>query len=277
MHTRTGEQGRAWPCPALPQRPPPLPRSRPPRRLDPPPPSLDALSALQIHISLTGNPTEMRVTWKTAGGRWARPQRWVRALPAALPSRRIEPLPASCNWLVARHQHPAQCASASLLPRSCPSTVTAGPAAALAVTPPDAARLRSHRGSQHSYSPGDTCAAPARTFRYGETYLHTAVLTGLSPGRRHFYQVNSCLVFPSSFLPTFLSSVLPTLLSAGRQLHSRIRAAHSQPRGREAPCAPLSVAVSPAPRPPALAYRPHHQDTQPRRTQCPPHPVPSAD
>lgn len=33
------------------------------------------------------------------------------------------------------------------------------------------------------------CAAPARHYGFGPTYLHTAVLTGLEPRQRYFYQV----------------------------------------------------------------------------------------
>lgn len=94
----------------------------------------------QLHISLTGNPSELRVSWKTRSG-------------------------------------------------SCPSAVTLGPAEALLQHPPDPALLRSHHGSQHSYSSDDMCAAPARHYGFGPTYLHTAVLTGLQPRQRYFYQV----------------------------------------------------------------------------------------
>jgi hypothetical protein len=72
---------------------------------------------------------------------------------------------------------------------SCPSGVVSGPASALSSNPIDPRQLTSHHGSQHSYSSADMCAAPARTFSYGPTYLHTAVLTGLVPRQRHFYQI----------------------------------------------------------------------------------------
>ncbi|KAL4448559.1 hypothetical protein ABPG75_005778 [Micractinium tetrahymenae] len=94
----------------------------------------------QLHISLTGNPSELRVSWKTRSG-------------------------------------------------SCPSTVTLGPAEALLQHPPEPALLRSHHGSQHSYSSADMCAPPARHYGFGPTFLHTAVLTGLEPRQRYFYQV----------------------------------------------------------------------------------------
>ena len=97
---------------------------------------------LQIHVSLTGNPTELRVSWKTAAG-------------------------------------------------SCPSGVISGPAAALSSTPIDPTHLTAHTGSQHTYTADDMCSAPARTLHFGTAYLHTAVLTGLEPGERHFYQVGT--------------------------------------------------------------------------------------
>ena len=53
----------------------------------------------------------------------------------------------------------------------------------------DPSLLRTHQGSQHTYSSADMCSAPARRFRFGPTYLHTAVLTGLAPGGLHFYQI----------------------------------------------------------------------------------------
>ena len=65
----------------------------------------------------------------------------------------------------------------------------AGPAAALASTPWNPSLLRTHRGEAQSYSSRDTCAPPARTYRYGAAFLHSAVLTGLAPGKPHFYQV----------------------------------------------------------------------------------------
>lgn len=76
--------------------------------------------------------------------------------------------------------------------RSCPDTVTSGPADALASdgrSIADPARVVTHRGRQASYSPADMCSAPARSYRWGVTHTHSAVLTGLQPGRRHFYQV----------------------------------------------------------------------------------------
>lgn len=33
------------------------------------------------------------------------------------------------------------------------------------------------------------CSSPARDGRWGTTHLHSAVLTGLQPGRDHFYQI----------------------------------------------------------------------------------------
>lgn len=72
--------------------------------------------------------------------------------------------------------------------------MTSGPVAALAQNPMDPALLRTHHGRQRSYSAADTCAAPARELRWGTTYLHTAVLTGLTPGERYFYQASCRLL-----------------------------------------------------------------------------------
>lgn len=72
---------------------------------------------------------------------------------------------------------------------SCPSLVASGPVAALAQNPPDAALLRKHSGRQRSYSTADMCAAPAAEGRWGTSFHHSAVLTGLQPGERYFYQV----------------------------------------------------------------------------------------
>lgn len=72
---------------------------------------------------------------------------------------------------------------------SCPTLVTSGPAAALVQNPPDASLLHKHSGRQRSYSTADMCAAPAADGRWGTSFHHSAVLTGLQPGERYFYQV----------------------------------------------------------------------------------------
>lgn len=67
--------------------------------------------------------------------------------------------------------------------------MTSGPAAALQQSPMDPSQLRHHVGRQRSYSADDMCSSPARDGRWGTTHLHSAVLTGLEPGREHFYQI----------------------------------------------------------------------------------------
>lgn len=53
----------------------------------------------------------------------------------------------------------------------------------------DPSLLSHHHARQHFYSADDTCASPARDYGWGTTHLHSAVLTGLAPGERYFYQI----------------------------------------------------------------------------------------
>lgn len=150
-----------------------------------------------MHIALTGNPTEMRVMWKTQGGRCASGC-WVphiavvlRAGAAAGEARTRAYRKISRRRLSACYIPPTRPAPLpSFAPtHSCPTLVTSGPAAALVQNPPDASLLHKHSGRQRSYSTADMCAAPAADGRWGTSFHHSAVLTGLQPGERYFYQV----------------------------------------------------------------------------------------
>jgi hypothetical protein len=49
--------------------------------------------------------------------------------------------------------------------------------------------LWSAAGSQQVLRNADMCTSPARDWPYPDRHLHTAVLRGLRPGGRYFYQV----------------------------------------------------------------------------------------
>lgn len=112
----------------------------------------------QIHLALTGNETEMRISWKTTH--------------AGCPNKvhyDVTPdyLAASATNDAANHTNDDD-ANATI--------VSAHGSFADATTV--------------SYSASDMCGAPARTYKYDAQYFQSSILTGLVPGQRYYYRLH---------------------------------------------------------------------------------------
>ncbi len=107
----------------------------------------------QIHLALTGNDTEMRISWKTTH--------------AGCPNKvHYDVTP---DYLAASAANDADADANATI-------VSAHGSFADATTV--------------SYTASDMCGAPARTYKYDPQYFQTSVLTNLVPGQRYYYRLH---------------------------------------------------------------------------------------